>query len=110
MIIIVLEKVPARLRGELTRWMLEVSTGIFVGTLSAAVRDLLWEKCCAKRDTGHCVMAHRAPNEQGFTLRMDGDGSRRLVDFEGLQLIAWDTARSQKHLRRKTRHRPPKQP
>ncbi|MEW5935924.1 MAG: type I-E CRISPR-associated endoribonuclease Cas2, partial [Bacillota bacterium] len=27
---IVLEKVPKTLRGELSRWMLEVSTGVFV--------------------------------------------------------------------------------
>jgi len=41
MVVLILEKVPRSLRGELTRWMIEVDTGIFVGRLSAMVRDLL---------------------------------------------------------------------
>lgn len=43
MMVLVLEKVPASLRGELTRWLLEPKTGVFVGRVSAQVRDLLWE-------------------------------------------------------------------
>lgn len=94
MIVIVLRKVPARLRGELTRWMLEVSSGVFVGTVSAVVRDLLWEKCTRRKDVGHCVLAYRAVNEQGFLLRHDGASTRRIVDFDGLQLVALSTARA----------------
>ena len=42
MTVIVLEKVPVALRGELTRWLLEIASGVFVGTISGLVRDLLW--------------------------------------------------------------------
>lgn len=48
MVIMTLEKVPKSLRGELSRWMVEIQTGVFVGKLSALVRDLLWEKCVKK--------------------------------------------------------------
>lgn len=44
MVVIVLEKVPRGLRGELTRWLVELDTGVFVGQLSATVRDLLWRR------------------------------------------------------------------
>ena len=43
MVILILECVPSSLRGELTRWMLELKAGVFVGTMSAMVRDRLWE-------------------------------------------------------------------
>ena len=38
MVVMILERVPVLLRGELTRWLLEVRAGVFVGTMSAGVR------------------------------------------------------------------------
>ncbi|MFZ5824078.1 MAG: type I-E CRISPR-associated endoribonuclease Cas2 [Bacillota bacterium] len=32
--------------------MLEPKAGVFVGTVSAAVRDLLWEKACKEIEEG----------------------------------------------------------
>ncbi len=46
MIVLILEKVPTSLRGELTRWLLELKAGVFVGKVSAMVRDRLWEHVC----------------------------------------------------------------
>lgn len=88
MVVIVLEKVPVPLRGHLTRWMLEVKAGVFVGRLSALVRDLLWEKCQAKAAGGHGVLMYRTNTEQGFILKMFGDSKRSVVDYDGLQLVA----------------------
>jgi CRISPR-associated protein Cas2 len=88
MTIIVLEKVPVALRGELTRWLLEIASGIFVGTISALVRDLLWEKVTSKSKKGRCIQVFRTNNEQGFALRMHGDSKRSLLDCEGLTLVA----------------------
>jgi CRISPR-associated protein Cas2 len=34
MLVMILEKVPGRARGELTHWLLEVKTGVFVGHVS----------------------------------------------------------------------------
>ena len=48
MVVMILEKVPASLRGELTRWLIEPHPGVFVGHVSAMVRDRLWDKCCGK--------------------------------------------------------------
>jgi CRISPR-associated protein Cas2 len=87
MVVIVLEKVPISLRGELTRWLLEVHTGVFVGNISAMVRELLWKNIVAKLREGGGIMIHNAANEQGFSLRMCGNTSRKIVDFDGLQLI-----------------------
>jgi len=87
MVIIILENVPVGLRGELSRWMLEAKTGVFVGNMSARVRDLLWEKCCTKAKTGGVIQIWNTNNEQGFSMRMHGFTSRSIEEVEGLQLI-----------------------
>jgi len=45
MVVMILEKVPQSLRGELTRWLVEVKTGVYVGHVNGLVRELLWKKC-----------------------------------------------------------------
>lgn len=87
MIVMLLEKVPQRLRGELTRWLVEPRTGVFVGYVNAMVRDRLWLKCCNARGLGGVVQMWSTNNEQHFAMRMNGDTSRQIVELEGLQLI-----------------------
>lgn len=87
MVLVILEKVPRGLRGELTRWMLEPKTGIFVGSVTGMVRERLWEKLCDESRDGSCVMIHSDNTEQGFSIRISGEPSRHVVDFEGLYLI-----------------------
>lgn len=87
MVVITLERVSASVRGELTRWLLEPKTGVFVGNVSAAVRDLLWQMVCSKMRDGAGMIIHNAQNEQGFAIRYHGETSRSIEDFDGLQLI-----------------------
>jgi CRISPR-associated protein Cas2 len=87
MVVIMLERVSASVHGELTRWLLEPRTGVFVGNVSASVRDLLWKMVCSKMRNGAGMMIHNAQNEQGFAIRYHGDTSRTVEDFDGLLLI-----------------------
>ncbi len=87
MIVMLLEKVPVRLRGELTRWLIEPSNGVFVGHVNAMVRERLWEKCCKARGAGGIIQLWSTNNEQHFSMRMSGDTTRQIVELEGLQLI-----------------------
>jgi CRISPR-associated protein Cas2 len=87
MVVMILEKVPTSLRGELTRWLIEPHPGVFVGHLSGIVRDKLWEKCCEKLKEGGVVQMWSTNNEQRFAIRTFGDTKREVVDFDGLQLI-----------------------
>lgn len=93
MVVMILEKVPKSLRGELTRWMLEVGTGVFAGSMSAMVRELLWDKCTEKSRSGRCCLLYRTNNEQGFAIRTHGDTTRTTLDFGGLTLIAVKNAK-----------------
>lgn len=87
MIVMILERVPLSLRGELTRWLLEPYPGVFVGHVSAMVRDRLWDKCCKACKDGGVVQIWSTNNEQRFTMRMHGQTRRSVVDLEGIQLI-----------------------
>jgi CRISPR-associated protein Cas2 len=87
MVVMVLENVPASVRGELTRWFLEVHPGVFAGTPSAMVRDKLWEKVCGSARQGGCVLLHNDASEQGFSIKTWGPTRRAVDDYDGLKLI-----------------------
>ncbi len=87
MVVMILEKVPVALRGELTRWLVEIKHGVYVGHVSAMVRDKLWEKCASGKLNGGVFQAWSTNNEQHFTMRLAGIPERILIDWEGLQLI-----------------------
>jgi CRISPR-associated protein Cas2 len=87
MLVLILESVPPGLRGELTRWLLEPKAGVFVGRVSAAVRERLWAKACSDSREGGCLMIHRADNEQGYSIQVWGDTARKIEDFDGLSLV-----------------------
>lgn len=87
MLVMILENVPPGLRGELTRWLIEPHTGMFVGHCSAQVREKLWWKCVQSKDIGGVIQIWSTNTEQRFAMRKSGDTDRRLVDFDGLQLV-----------------------
>jgi len=87
MIVMILEKVPASLRGELSRWLVEPATGVFVGYVSSMVRDRLWEKCCKSKAAEGVVQVWSMNNEQRYRMRTHGDTSRRIVELDGVQLV-----------------------
>ena len=70
MVVLILEKVPTGLRGELSRWMLEPKAGVFVGSMSGMVRDRLWEKVCKDSRGGSCVMIHDS-NKDNITYQQE---------------------------------------
>lgn len=87
MIVLVMENVPISVRGEITRWMIELRSGIFVGNISALVRDKLWEQVCSKTKSGSATLLQTAANEQGYSIRSHGDTPRKIREFDGLQLV-----------------------
>ncbi|MFD8786342.1 type I-E CRISPR-associated endoribonuclease Cas2e [Kitasatospora sp. NPDC059599] len=86
MTVIVLTNCPAGLRGFLTRWLLEISAGVFIGTPSARVRDLLWTEVQAYAGQGRALLVHSSDTEQGYTFRTH-DHSWQPTEHEGLTLI-----------------------
>lgn len=86
MVLLLLERVPRGMRGELSRWMIEPSANVFVGNVSAMVREKLWEMACQESKGGSAFMLHSTNNEQGFAWRIWGAPSYVPEDFEGVML------------------------
>ncbi len=87
MTVVVLEGAPPSLRGALTRWLLEIRPHVYVGTISARIRDRLWERAVNACKDGSVVMISSSRSEQGFDVRSHGNPSYQPRDFEGLLLI-----------------------
>lgn len=86
MTILILTAVAPGLRGHLTRWLLEISPGVFVGHISVRVRDLLWERTVEYIEQGRAIMLFATRNEQRFDFKVCGHDWVP-VDFDGISLI-----------------------
>lgn len=86
MIVVTLTKVPNSLRGDLTKWYQEIQTGVYVGNVSARVRDALWDRIMENIGRGEATMVYNAQNELGYTFRTTRK-DRQVVDFDGIPLM-----------------------
>lgn len=86
MTVLVLTRCPAGLRGFLTRWLTEISPGVFIGGPSARIREALWKEVRKYANTGRALLAYTTDNEQGFAFETH-DHKWHPVDHEGLILI-----------------------
>ncbi len=79
---------PEGLRGHLTRWMVEVAAGVFVGTPNSRVRDRIWDLLADRIRDGQVIMVEPSENEQGWSVRTAGPDRWYSVDYEGVILSA----------------------
>lgn len=86
MTIIVLTACPAGLRGHLTRWLLEISAGVFVGTINSRVRDLMWQRVIQLSGSGRALMVYQVRGEQRLAFKVSGHHWEP-VDRDGLMLM-----------------------
>lgn len=86
MVVVVLTACPPGLRGDLSKWLLEIAPGVFVGTVSARVRDKLWDRIVKLAENGRAVMVYSAQNEQHMAFKVH-QADWTPVDCDGLELI-----------------------
>ena len=86
MTIIVLTNCPPKLRGDMTKWMAEINTGVYVGKLSARVREELWKRICENIKTGQATMVFPSDGEQHIDFRVHNT-TWEVVDFDGIKLM-----------------------
>lgn len=86
MIVITMSNCPPSLRGDLTRWFFEISTNVFVGRVSARVRDEVWDRIVGNIRDGRVVMIYGVDNEQRFEFRTH-NSDWEPVDLDGLKLM-----------------------
>lgn len=89
MLVIVTENVPPRLRGRLAVWLLEIRAGVYVGDLSAKVRDMIWENVEEGAEEGNVIMSWSTNTESGFDFLTYGENRRIPVEFDGVKLVSF---------------------
>ena len=94
MVVLVLTACPVGLRGYVTRWLLEISPGVFTGQISSRVRELLWEKTVELVKDGRAIMVYSARNEQHLEFKVHRHDWAP-TDFDGVQLMMRPNASSQ---------------
>jgi CRISPR-associated protein Cas2 len=88
MLVMILDVVPPSLRGEISRWLMPIDGSVFVGRVSAEVRDLLWATTLERIGSGRAVQIWQSKGEQGFSIRASNLTQRSVVEMEGLTFIA----------------------
>lgn len=86
MTVVVLTVVPEKLRGDLTRWLLEISPGVYVGFVSARVRERLWLRIVELVSTGRAIMIYAARNEQRLAFKTHRHHWEP-ADYDGVTLM-----------------------
>lgn len=86
MIIIILTDCPPKLRGDLSKWLFEINTGVYVGKVSTRVREALWSRICESMNHGQATMVYPAPGEQKMEFQVHNT-TWEIVDYDGLKLM-----------------------
>ena len=86
MIVVTVSCCPPKLRGDLTKWFFEIDTGIFVGNLSARVRDAVWKRICDNIGNGRAAMVFSTDGEQKLDFRIH-NSDWEPTDYDGIKLV-----------------------
>lgn len=86
MIVITMTNCPPKLRGDLSKWLCEINTGVYVGQVSARVREALWNRICENIADGQATMVYSFANEQHFEFRTHNT-AWKVRDFDGIKLM-----------------------
>ena len=86
MVVITMNNYPPKLRGDLTKWLFEIHTGVYVGQVSAKVREMLWSRVCQNIKDGQAVMVYSFANEQHLEFRTHNT-EWKIRDFDGIKLM-----------------------
>ena len=86
MTVITLTDCPPSLRGDLSKWMQEINTGVFVGKFNARIREELWSRICENIKNGRATMVFTSKNEQGMDFRIHNT-TWEPVNYDGIKLI-----------------------
>lgn len=109
MTVVVLTAVPLGLRGHLTRWLLEISPGVYIGHVSARVRELLWERVREFVEEGRALLVYSANNEQHLEFEVHGHDWTP-VDYDGITLMRRHTAPDYVPAKAPSTQHPPERP
>lgn len=93
--VITIKKVPKSLRGDLTKWMQEIATGVYVGNFNSKVREELWKRVQENLEEGEATLSYHYRNEIGYKFQTI-NCQREPIDFDGIPLVLLKTEEREK--------------
>jgi len=91
--VITLKKVPNSLRGDLTKWMQEIASGVYVGNFNTKIREQLWQRVIQSAGTGEATMSYIYRNEIGYQFETL-NAQRQVADYDGIPLVMLPTTKT----------------
>ena len=88
MTVITLSKVSNSLKGDLSKWMQEIATGVYIGNFNSKIRDKLWERIQDAVGSGEATISYPMRNELGYTFNTLNT-KREIYDSDGIPLICF---------------------
>ena len=84
--ILTMTNCPPKLRGDLSKWLLEINTGVYVGNVNARVRELIWKRVCENIKNGQATLVFPANNEQHMDFYVHNTNWQP-IDLDGIKLM-----------------------
>ena len=89
--VITLKNSPSSLRGDLTKWMQEISTGVYVGNFNTKVREELRDRVVESVGSGEATMTYAARNEIGYKFQTH-NSDKIPIDYDVIPLVFTPTS------------------
>lgn len=84
--VITLKNSPPSLRGDLTKWMQEISTGVYVGNFNSKIREKLRDRVVESVGSGEATMTYAARNEIGYDFETH-NSNKIPIEYDGIPLV-----------------------
>ena len=84
--VITLKRVPQALRGDLTKWMQEITTGVYIGNFNTKVREKLWKRVRDNVKDGEATISFAYRNELGYQFDTHNTVFSN-IDMDGIPLV-----------------------
>ena len=84
--VITLKKVPQALRGDLTKWMQEITTGVYIVNFNTKVREKLWKRVKENVKDGEATLSFSYRNELGYQFDTHNTSFSN-IDMDGIPLV-----------------------
>lgn len=84
--VITLKRSTPSLRGDLSKWMQEIATGIYIGNFSSRIREYLWLRVLESVGNGEATLSYASRNEIGYKFETYNT-KRETIDCDGIPLV-----------------------
>ncbi|NLJ95214.1 MAG: type I-E CRISPR-associated endoribonuclease Cas2 [Clostridiaceae bacterium] len=93
--VITLRKSTPSLRGDLSKWMQEIATGVYVGNFNSRIREHLWSRVIESVGKGEATLSYAARNEIGYAFETHNT-QQKVIDYDGIPLVIYPKGNNQK--------------